>query len=316
MRKVKTLWPVFVIIVCGLTMAPLRAMPLYERLGGTQYMAPPQQTNPLFLKIISLDLDHSLAAVKWLESLVFYGDRVLKETFTGADVDWLWRSLQSQLILDPNTLDTYVLAAGVFPFAPKRPEYSLQLLLYGATQRSTDWRIYFALGYHLSSHFGDKKNATLAWKIASELQGRPDWLPSLTAMNLVEGQDYDTALRFLEAMASSDTNSDSPYLAEMQTMQQAIKGMKKLQQYADVLRQRLKRPLDSLQDLVRYRMLRAVPVDPYGDPYQWDVSSQSVTTKTRLVPLAGDRKTRKLLPAWLRPKVAQNLLDKQWALMP
>lgn len=305
-------WRMFVVVAILMT-GPLTAGILRGKFNENAFYVRAPQTNPVLLKAISLDLASSMASVKWLELMNFYGDRLLRRHVEMVDYRWMWKSLQSQLYLDPFSLDTYVFASGVFPWRAQKPEYSLQLLLYGALKRTQDWRIYFSLGYHLFAFFNQPKLAAEVWEMASHIDGRPKWLPALTTMLLYEKRDLDGALAFLGALAGEE--GGGAYGEELQNMRRTIKMVQKLQIMADDYQKKEGHTIRSLDDLRRAGYYGDLPKDPFGGSYFWDAKSGRVDTTTRMIPHRDKApKYYRWNPEWLKPEVAQNLLDSHWNL--
>lgn len=307
------------LIVAGALVASPHALPRDETDPARHRVILDAQMHPVLLRALALDLRHTVAAIKWLEALMVIGDASLHKDFMGPQKTWLFKSLRSQVYLDPYGLDTYYLAGGIFTtFSPPHyPHFVANLLLYGAIHRTEDWRIVMALGQLLHASYDAGDNPERVWQLGTMMERAPGWLPGLVAMLKVQRDDLASAELLLLTMLGDEkyANADNPFVQDMKRMHRAIKDVQTLQRIAVQYEQEYGEVLPSLDKLVALGILAYVPLDPWGNPYWWDSQSRRVTASERLTPYETARGTVPLPPSWLHPDVARDLLSDQWGII-
>lgn len=312
-------WLALGLVCLGIAGAARHALPPAQLDPLQRRVTLDAQMHPVLLRALALDLRPAVAAIKWLDSLMVVGDASQHRDFMGPQKTWLFKSLRSQIYLDPYGLDTYYLAGGIFTtFSPPHyPQFAANLLLYGAMHRTEDWRIVMSLGQLLYSQYDAREQAEVVWEIGTQMERTPGWLPGLVAMLKVERNDLASAELLLASMLGDDkyADADNPFVADMKRMRQAIKDVQILQRLAADYERAYGEVLPSLDKLVALGIMRFVPLDPWGVAYWWDPVTRQAIASERLIPYTKSQSSVGLPAQWLTPAVAQNLLSEQWGII-
>lgn len=233
------------------------------------------------MRRISLGFDSLIADAYWIRAVVYYGRQRLSER-EDKNFDLLYPFLDFVTTLDPRFKSAYRFGA-VFlsepaPGGPGRPELAVQLLERGAERSPHEWEYLHDVGFVYFWSVGDYAQAADYYERASRIPGAPIWLKSTAAAMLLQGGDRESARTIWHHMLES---ADDEWLRN--------EAITRLAQFdaLDVIDQlnielwrymaRAGRLPQSWDELVRARVLRAVPLDPAGVPYEIDPVNEDVS---------------------------------------
>lgn len=232
------------------------------------------------MRRISLGFDSLIADAYWIRAVVYYGRQRLSER-EDKNFDLLYPFLDFVTALDPRFKTAYRFGA-VFlsepsPGGPGRPELAVELLERGAERSPHEWEYLHDIGFVYFWSVGDYAQAADWYERASRIAGAPIWLKSTAAAMLVQGGDRESARTIWEHMLESADdewlrNEARTRLAQFDALDVIDRLNTELWRY----KAKTGRLPQSWDELVRARVLRAVPLDPAGVPYEIDPVNEDV----------------------------------------
>ncbi len=226
-----------------------------------------------FLRTASLGYRELTADLLWLQAIQVMGERKLNEE-AGR---WLYHALDRITTVDPKFVRAYEAGSHALCILVVMPEESNRLLEKGMLHNPQEWILPFLLGINYFFELKDDVKAAEAMAKAARLPGAPERLMSLAAKLFVTGKSPQDAVDLLvKAYEDADDENvrqmlevrlkESIVERDIQIMEEAIR------QYQSI---HGKRPAQ-LTDLVGAGSLRALPKEPFGGHYQYDLKTGSV----------------------------------------
>jgi tetratricopeptide (TPR) repeat protein len=241
------------------------------------------------VKRLALDFDALAADVYWIRAIQHYGgDRLSHED--GRKYELLQPLLDLTTALDPYFTVAYrfgaIFLAESAPGGPGRPDQAIALLEKGISVQPQKWQYFHDIAFVHYWHRRDFKAAAEWFQKAAALPNAPNWLQPLAAGVLTAGSDRASA-RFLWRQM---LDSDQEWMrrnAQRSLMQ--IDALDAIDQLARIV-QRFPPPQGqsySWQWLVRRGVLRGIPADPTGTPFEIDpvTGAVAVSTASALSPM-------------------------------
>jgi len=232
------------------------------------------------MRRISLGFDSLIADTYWIRAVVYYGRQRLTER-EDKNFDLLYPFLDFVTTMDPRFKSAYRFGA-VFlsepsPGGPGRPELAVKLLERGAERSPHEWEYLHDIGFVYFWSVGDYAQAADWYERASRIAGAPIWLKSTAAAMLVQGGDRESARTIWEHMLESADdewlrNEARTRLAQFDALDVIDRLNIELWRY----KAKTGRLPQSWDELVRARVLRAVPLDPAGVAYEIDPMNEDV----------------------------------------
>jgi hypothetical protein len=223
----------------------------------------------------------------WIRALQYYGGMKLRlqeqawipepppmlAAPTSADYSLLYPMLDLATSLDPRFTIAYRFGAVFLAEAPPRgagrPDLAVALLEKGIRAQPDKWEYMEDAGF---VHYWYEHNyqAAAGWfQKASEVPGAPWWLRSLAATTIAQGGDRRSSRVMWEAIRQSAAIDWLRLDAERRLLQlRALDDIDNLQQAVDAIMRNAGHPPADWMTLVRARVIRSVPVDPTGTPYE------------------------------------------------
>lgn len=250
------------------------------------------------LKRVALSFDLLAADIYWIRALQHYGgDRLNKPRERKYEL--LYPLLDLTTTLDPEFTIAYrfgaIFLAEPYPGGPGRPDQAIALLRKGLRHAPDKWEYMQDIGFVYYWELGDFRQAASWFHRASQVKGAPIWLEQLAATTLAQGGDRASS-RFLwqQILASAEDKwlrgEAQRRLAQLQAMDEIDWLQARIHSYVS---SGAAGPVALSWDrLVRAQVLRGVPQDPTGVPYDLDTATGRVTVsqESRLFPMpTGDR---------------------------
>ncbi|MGE3842787.1 MAG: hypothetical protein AB7I50_14520 [Vicinamibacterales bacterium] len=223
------------------------------------------------LQRIALSFDALLADVYWIRAIQHYGG-TRRSDDPQKRYHLLYPLLSLAASLDPLFTVVYrfgaIFLAEPWPGGPGQPDQAVALLQRGLEARPAYWRYMQDIGfvYYWSNH--DYRKAAEWFQRGADVPGAPIWMRSLTATTLAQGGDRSTSRLLWRSLAEGD--ADWLKRESVRRLQQ-LDALDALDQLQPLVRQAVAQGLPkpySWEALVRARLLRAVPLDPTGHPYE------------------------------------------------
>jgi len=231
-----------------------------------------------------------LADAYWIRSIQYYGARKLRLGATPAAIarppaalaldeplddryELLYPLLDLTTTLDPRFTIAYrfgsVFLSEPYPAGAGRPDLAVGLLEKGLRAQPDKWAYMQDIGFVHYWYDHDYRAAAEAFRRASQIGGAPWWLKSLAATTLAQGGDRRSSRLMWEGIRQSAEIDWLRRDAERRLAQlRALDEMDALQRVVDDYRRRVGRAPADWGALVRAGMLRGIPVDPAGTPYE------------------------------------------------
>jgi len=225
--------------------------------------------SPPLIKRLSLGYDGLMADVYWTRAVQYYGSM---HRSGGGKYELLWPLLNITAHLDPHLRQAYEYGSTFLAVKPPNgaglPDKAVELVKFGISQNQEDWRLYYDLGfiYYDLKNYRDAANTFLA---GSKLPNASPFLAVLAARMAEHGGELQTA-RFVWQTTYEATN-DKYIRANALTHLRALKAdddVIHLQQWVDAYKQRFRHYPGSFVEMARAGVLRGIPVDPAGRPYE------------------------------------------------
>jgi TPR repeat protein len=250
------------------------------------------------MKRLTLGHDGLAADVYWVRALQYYGGNRLKAPVPGQRrYELLYPLLDIATALDPYFSRAYqfgaIFLSEGYPGGPGRPDQSIALLRKGLAAMPTKWQYPHDIAFVYYWHLRDYKAAAEWFQRAAALPNAPNWLLPMAAAMLTNGENRASA-RFLWQQVLASEEAWLRSAAERALLQlQALDEIDRLE--AGVKRFPLppgQQP--SWPAYIAKGVLRGVPLDPAGTPYELDPATGRVTASPQspLHPLPDD--TRRL----------------------
>lgn len=234
------------------------------------------------LRISALEFDGLASDLLFLKATTFYGERGYKRIRLAPD-DWdrLTQVLQGAAELDPRFLDPYHFGEMVLTWDAGRPADANRLLEKALRHRPSDWVIPFYLGFNHFYFLHDSAKGAAYLMAASRLPESHGFLGLLAARLSTQAGRTEAAIMFLDELGGS--TSDPRLKQQITQRADALKAIALIERGGVVYQQRYGKAPERVEQLVEARVLKAVPLDPYGGRFFLDEQGK-VQTTSRLVP--------------------------------
>jgi hypothetical protein len=230
---------------------------------------------PLVLKsqvvrAASLGLNNAAADLSWLAAIQYMGGSASKtsEKLT----DYLFLSAE----LDPKFAYPYAFGALIMP-AFNQTEAAIKLSEKGIKDALPDWRIpyYLATTYHMN--LTDSTNAAKYFDLAARTPGAP---PNIKIVAATYGSRPDLRERTKAIwIGILETSNDEMVIEQAKRYITHYEILDLLEKAAAEYKTRNSKFPDTPEDLVKANILRAVPPDPFGFEYAFDLINGRANVK-------------------------------------
>ena len=268
-RRVTRIAGALLIVACVGSVAVLRTLDRLRTkatLQETIYISSPQ-----LLKHLSLGYEGLLADIYWTRAVQYFGEQHHSDN---SDYRLLWPLLNITTQLDPHLVPAYEFGSAFLTVPPPQgagePERAIELVEYGIRNNPDDWHLYYDLGFI----YYDQKNyraAADAFDRGSRVPNAHPFLKIMAAQTAQHGGETRTAVMLWTSVYETThdpqiRDNAKSHLASLNADLQC----EELEQIVGAYRQRMGRNPAGFVDLVRAGMLRGIPLDPTGTPYELD----------------------------------------------
>jgi tetratricopeptide (TPR) repeat protein len=241
------------------------------------------------LKRLTLDFDALAADVYWIRAVQhFGGDR--RGNTRRRKYELLFPLLEHTTTLDPYFAIAYrfgaIFLSERYPGGAGRPDQAIALLKKGIAAQPGKWQYLHDIAFVYYWHLRDFEASALWFQRAAELPNSPNWLKPLAAGVLVAGNDR-TSARFLW---NQILQSEEEWLRK--TAERSLKQLDALDAIDQLQAIVMRFPPPpggqySWQALARRGILRGIPLDPTGTPFEIDpvTGAVSVSGRSTLSPM-------------------------------
>jgi hypothetical protein len=222
------------------------------------------------VKAISLGYTGLMANVYWTRVVQYYGRRHMADSLTYKLLPPL---LDITTTLDPHLIIAYEFGAFFLSQKPPQgagsPEAAIELVRKGIEHNPTHWRLYSDLGFIYWMEKKDYRSAADAFAAGARIPGAMPWMWTMAGA-MAQGSDDLELARTLWSDVLKETkdplirSNAIQRLASIDSDEIVIQ----LQKVVDAYKERFGQYPKNMRDLVGAGLLREIPVDPAGNPYE------------------------------------------------
>lgn len=267
--RVTTLTASLLLVVCLLA-----SVFTLRRLDRLRTSAPLQEvlylSSPNVLKRLSFGYDGLLADIYWTRAVQYFGS---KHHAGAQQYQLLAPLLEITTALDPHLTIAYEFGANFLAPQPPNgagmPQRAVQLAEYGIRNNPGDWRLYYDLGFIYYMELKDYRSAADAFARGAQVPNAHPFLRIMAAQMAQHGGELGMA-RMLWATTYQSTGDGSVRAnaaAHLRALQ-VDEDITNLEKLVSIYRENTGRLPAGFSELQAAGMLRAVPLDPLGNPYQ------------------------------------------------
>jgi tetratricopeptide (TPR) repeat protein len=244
------------------------------------------QSGPLIQKV-ALSFDALMADVYWIRAIQQYGyDRLHPEAPQRYAL--LYPLLDLTTSLDPRFSVAYRFGA-IFLSEPSpggagRPELAIALLEKGVKTSPDKWQYYHDIGFVYYWHLHAYEQAAEWFSRGAERPGAPWWLKTYAAVMLTKGGDRQASRFMWQNILQSATDDWMRQNAQNRLRQlDAMDQIDALSRVVSEFSRRTGRPPLGWNELVQTRLVRGLPVDPSGTPYDMDAAGEVMVSRSSVL---------------------------------
>jgi tetratricopeptide (TPR) repeat protein len=226
--------------------------------------------SPKMLQRMSLGYEGLLADIYWTRAVQYFGSR---HAARSSQLQLLPPLLELTTALDPQLLVAYQFGANFLapkpPYGAGMPDKAVELVNHGIRNNPGNWRLYYDLGFVYYMDLKDYGRAAEAFARGAELPGAHPVMKVIAAQMAQHAGDTQMArtLWMTTYQATQDKQIRGNAVAHLRALQVAddVDALEKM-----IAQYRGKTGVlpRTLTDLVGAGLLRGIPVDPTGRPYQ------------------------------------------------
>jgi hypothetical protein len=237
------------------------------------------------MKRAALGYDSLVADLFWIRAVVYFGRQRLS-TAKDKTYDLLFPMLDLVTLLDPRFGVAYrfgaIFLSEQYPAGPGRPDLAIKLLEQGLERDPNRWEYARDIGFVYSWTYRDHKTAADWFQKASEMPNAPLWLKSTAAMTLTHGGDRESARVLWRQLYDTAEVEWLKQAAEVRLAQlDALDLIDGLNTVVWRYEARAGRFPASWQELAFAGVLRGIPLDPAGVPFELDHTNEEVDLSQR-----------------------------------
>lgn len=233
--------------------------------------------SPKIVKAMSLEYAPLVADIYWTRAVQYYGGKRVRNE---SNIGMLWPLLDLATTLDPQLIPAYRFGA-IFlsepaPRGAGRPDLAVKLLQRGIKANPDFWRFYQDLGFVYYWELKDYKKAADAFYEGSRNPNALIFMKVLAARIAAEGASPETSFALWQQILGSTKDPEVIKNAESHLRLLRVEmDCNRLDQIADEYRKRVRRRPSTMKELVEAGMLRGVPLDPRGYPYDFGANGKA-----------------------------------------
>ncbi len=227
-------------------------------------------TSPQTVKRLSLGYHGLMADIYWTRAVQYFGG---SHAAGSEQFKLLGPLLDITTYLDPHLVVAYEFGANFL--APKppngagQPDLAVTLVQRGIQANPDAWKLYYNLGFIYYLEMRDYARAAQAFERGSHAPGAHPFLKLLAANMAQHAGDIQMArmlwITTYESSRSKDIRRNAAAHLRALRVDQEVAALGKM---VDDYRQRTGSAPTSFAQLISAGMLRGIPVDPTGKPYQ------------------------------------------------
>lgn len=236
---------------------------------------------PLYLprinavKSVTLGYEHTVSTLLWFSTLNYFGEKFQEKK----SMPWFSHMCELVTELDPKGKHVFEFCGTLLSWIARQPGRSIAILSKGIESDPDYWRYYYLRGFSYWYFLEDFDRARSDFEYAARIPGAPTFLASLASRLIVAGGDVKSAIAFLRA--GIETSSDEVAKAALEDRLKLAYVSRDIEAIEEIIQNyKLKSGTypESLESLVHESYFSMLPVDPYGDVYQYNFETKEVTS--------------------------------------
>lgn len=243
-------------------------------------------SSPQFVKRASLGYSGLLADIYWMRAVQYFGRKHLRDS---TEYKTLAPLLDITTTLDPNLVIAYEWGSTFLDQPPPSgagdDAAAVALLRKGIRNNPNDWHLYFTLGFiqYLGMH--DYLAAAQSFEEGSKISGAHPWLKIMAAKMLSDAGSTETARYMWQNIYDESTDKNLKQNAALHLACLVVdEEVPQLDSAVAEFRHRSGRNPASWGEMISAGILRAIPVDPIGQPYRLRGDGKVVVTNPKKLP--------------------------------
>ena len=266
--------------ICGsilyITMLP-RAVQTQQR-HEHLFTLPPQ-----LLRVLTGQFSQVAADVSFLNALTYLGGTsTQKDThrYLPEQYEWIHRTLQNSVSLDPHFMDPYYLMNSALIWDRYKLNEVNALIASGADHRSNDAILAFFAGFNYYYFLNDAEKSVQYLKLASKRSGGNSFYDTLAARIAYKMNKTELGIAYLEQQIHQAELEGSMYSIEpLKNRLEVLKGIRKIELAVEAYYKLFARYPAQIDELIKLKMLDAIPKDDLGGEYYLDDQGRVRSTK-------------------------------------
>ncbi len=227
------------------------------------------------LKELAIEYHELVADFIWLTAIDYYG----RHQETDRRYEWLGHIFWILTTLDPRFIGAYHFGAITLAWDAHKPNEALRLLYRGMKANPLNWRLPFDAGFINYLLIGDYESAARLFRIAANLPNAwsvvERWVPYATARS----GDFATARQMWKELYENTENRKLKELIVRQLKWLRLEeSLAEIQSAVNEFVEKEKRAPVSIEELLRKKYLKRIPVEPYGGKFFLDGTKVRTTT--------------------------------------
>jgi tetratricopeptide (TPR) repeat protein len=232
--------------------------------------------SPKVAKRLSLGYDGLLADVYWTWAVQYFGARHVAGS---THYELLGPLLEIATTLDPHLTIAYQFGGNFLapspPYGAGMPRQAIQLTEYGIRNNPSDWRLYYNLGFIYYMELKDYAKAADAFSRGARVPGAHPFLRVMAAQMAQHAGELQMAkMMWTTAYQSTQDRDIRKNAASHLLSLEAEEDIANLEKLVALYRDRTGHGPSSFSELEASGLLRALPLDPLGQPYKLTAEGQ------------------------------------------
>jgi hypothetical protein len=207
---------------------------------------------------------------------IFYYGTMMERPKERPEFERIFKYVNTSTRLNPYNIDSYYFGQAILTSEAGMVREMNALLLRGLPKRNWDFYLPFFLGFNYSYYLHEYGNAAKYMARAAELNPAEGYLASLTGRLYYQANKTDLAIQYLKTMAKGVKNAAVKKSLEVRI--DAFERIAFLENAVKLYESRTGKYPAELNDLVRGRVLKGIPPDPYGGEFYIDPTDRSIKT--------------------------------------
>ena len=262
------------VILLGLLVWMLLAFPALQN-RSQKPLHFPSYPPSVILDMMSLGTRELAASLIFYNAQFYFGEKYAwrKEA---PEYQRLFAALDKATDLDPNNMDCYYFAQGLFSDIKPAIPLLNRLLEKGMKHRKNDWYLPFFISANYYFQLNDPVKAAQYLQRAATLN--PDYVlfASLSARMLYQGNQTETAILYLEGFIKETKNP--AVRKKLLHRLHALNAIHFLEKAIVNFTKNKGKPPSTLDELITAGFLNKIPTDPYGGTFLLDETGRVYTT--------------------------------------